>query len=88
MSGAKVRLVTNYFRLKQAPDWQLYQYHVAFSPEVESRGLRMRFVKDHREMLGPTRAFDGMVLFLAKRLPNDVSSSVCLRTPAPLCINL
>ena len=66
-------LYSNYFQLEAAPNWMLYQYHVSFSPEVENKKFRMFLVKQHREMLGETRAFDGMVLFLARRLPQDVS---------------
>jgi aubergine-like protein len=66
--GNPVQLVSNYFKLLSAPNWHLYQYHVDFSPQVDHKGLRMRLVKEHREMLGTTRAFDGMVLFLSRKL--------------------
>lgn len=33
----------------------------------------MMFVKDHREMLGPVRSFDGQILYLPKKLPDRVS---------------
>jgi len=63
--------MTNYFRLKAKPDWTLYQYHVSFSPEVDNKRMRIALVKQHNETLGMTQAFDGMVLFLVKRLTPD-----------------
>ena len=65
-------MVTNYFKLDMAPNYVLYQYHVDFAPDVTNKGMRCSMVKEHKELLGEQRAFDGMVLFLPKKLPNDV----------------
>ena len=66
-----IPMFTNYFRLNARPNWTLYQYHVDFSPEVDSKGMRLRMVKEHKEIIGETHAFDGMVLFLIKKLPQN-----------------
>lgn len=71
-SGKTITVQTNYFKLECAPDWHLYQYHVDFNPPVVSRKLRVGLLADHKDLLGTTRAFDGMVLFLPRRLQQDV----------------
>ena len=71
-SGAQIQVITNYFNLEQAPDWHLYQYHVDFNPAVESKRMRIALLCSHEEIIGRTKAFDGMVLFLPKKLPQQV----------------
>ena len=59
----------------------MYQYHVSFNPEVTSKSLRQGMLKEHKEMLGDTRVFDGMILFMPRRLPQDVSTAAaCVAT--------
>ena len=71
-SGTQLPLMSNYFRLESAPDWHLYQYHIDFNPPCDSKRLRIALLFNHEELLGKTRAFDGMVLFLPKKLPDQV----------------
>ncbi|KAL4223114.1 Piwi-like protein 1 [Mactra antiquata] len=70
-SGTPIPLMTNYFALEQAPDWHLYQYRVDFSPDVDSKKLRIALLYHHEELLGRTKAFDGMTLFLPRKLPPE-----------------
>ena len=42
------------------------------SPDVESKSMRYHMLNEHRAVIGKTRAFDGAVLFLPKRLDNNV----------------
>lgn len=70
-SGTPIPVISNYFTLESAPNWHLYQYHVDFSPEVDNRKMRAGMVKEHAELLGATRAFDGMQLFIAKKLEQE-----------------
>lgn len=67
-----IKLTTNHFRLTSRPQWALYQYHVAYSPEMEARRLRSALLFQHEETIGKTHAFDGSVLFLPKKLDNKV----------------
>ncbi|XP_035699349.1 piwi-like protein 1 [Branchiostoma floridae] len=67
-TGHPVPLVTNFFRVSSTPSWALYQYNVSFAPEIDYRGVRFSMVKEHIELIGETYAFDGMILFLPKRL--------------------
>ncbi|XP_072043848.1 piwi-like protein 1 [Amphiura filiformis] len=73
-SGTRVFLRTNTFRLKTKPDWHLYQYHVEFNPPCDSKRLRQFLVRSQSENhFGKALAFDGMVLFLVRRLPERVT---------------
>lgn len=71
-SGIPIQLCTNHVKLVARPQWVLYQYHVNYSPQMESRSLRSALLYQQEELIGKARAFDGTVLFLPKRL-NKVS---------------
>ncbi|KAM6246793.1 piwi-like protein 1 [Porphyrio hochstetteri] len=72
-SGTRIKLTANYFRLTSRPQWALYQYHVAYNPEMEARRLRSALLFQHEELIGKTHAFDGSVLFLPKKLGKKVT---------------
>ncbi|KAF7251130.1 Piwi-like protein 4 [Varanus komodoensis] len=76
-SGIPVKLITNLFSLGLPREWQLYQYRVTFTPELESRHLRVALLYGHAELLGTTKVFDGATLFLAKKLENRVTELSC-----------
>ncbi|GAB5577291.1 piwi-like protein 4 isoform X1 [Prionailurus iriomotensis] len=67
-SGVPVKLVTNLFNLDLPQDWQLYQYHVTYVPDLESRRLRIALLYNHRELSNKAKAFDGVILFLTQKL--------------------
>nr|UAT11568.1 Piwi-like RNA-mediated gene silencing 1 [Cynops orientalis] len=67
-SGTTIKLSTNHFRLTSRPQWVLYQYHIDYSPQMESRRLRSALLFQHEDLIGKVRAFDGTMLFLVKRL--------------------
>lgn len=71
--GEQIILKTNHFELQMAPDYMLYQYSVDFAPEIVNKRFRMALMRDHKELLGDCRAFDGMIMFLPKKLPNKVT---------------
>ncbi|XP_049634974.1 piwi-like protein 4 [Suncus etruscus] len=72
-SGLPVQLVANLFNLDLPQDWQLYQYHVMFHPDVESRRLRTALLCGHGELSGKAKAFDGATLFLLEALEEKVT---------------
>ncbi|KAK2155427.1 hypothetical protein NP493_2079g00007 [Ridgeia piscesae] len=72
-AGGSIGVLSNFFQLKQAPDFHMFQYHVDFSPDIENKNMRQRLVKEHRELLGKARAFDGMLLFMARKLEQPVT---------------
>lgn len=71
-SGQVVTLHTNYFRLLKKPTWQIYQYRVDFSPNIELQGLRKRLIYEQKPIFGGY-LFDGAMLFLTVKLPDDIT---------------
>lgn len=78
-SGTAMELVTNCFLLETRPNFMIYQYNVSFSPEVDSKKVKFGLVLSQEELLGRVRAFDGMVMFLPRRLPDPVTKIVVTR---------
>nr|AGA54121.1 piwi-like protein 4 [Rhinolophus ferrumequinum] len=72
-SGIPVKLVTNLFSLDLPQDWQLYQYHVTYTPNLESRRMRIALLYSHRELSNKAKAFDGVILFLSQKLKEKVT---------------
>ncbi|XP_076969347.1 piwi-like protein 4 isoform X2 [Tamandua tetradactyla] len=72
-SGIPVKLVTNLFNLDLPQDWQLYQYHVTFVPDLASRRLRITLLYSHSELSNKAKAFDGVMLFLSQKLEEKVT---------------
>nr|XP_055054548.1 piwi-like protein 2 [Misgurnus anguillicaudatus]XP_055054549.1 piwi-like protein 2 [Misgurnus anguillicaudatus]XP_055054550.1 piwi-like protein 2 [Misgurnus anguillicaudatus] len=50
----------------------VFQYHVTFTPNIESLSMRFGMMKDHRSTTGEVVAFDGSILYLPKRLDEVV----------------
>ncbi|XP_069852639.1 piwi-like protein 4 [Dipodomys merriami] len=72
-SGIPVNLVTNLFNLDIPRDWHLYQYHVTYNPDIESRRLRIALLYNHSELANKAKAFDGAILFLSQKLGKKVT---------------
>ena len=51
----------------------MWEHEVRFEPKVDSVDERHRLVRQHREVLGPTRTFDGICLYLPERLEQAVT---------------
>lgn len=75
-AGQPIALRSNFVILRNRPNCALYQYNVTYSPQVESRSLRAGLLNEHTTLIGNVRAFDGMILFLPHRLPDDVTEVV------------
>ncbi|XP_038044639.1 piwi-like protein 1 isoform X1 [Patiria miniata] len=71
--GKPVEVLTNCFRMKAADQWLLHQYSVDFSPVVDNPRARHALLRAHSEILGTPMAFDGMMLFLLRRLDEPVT---------------
>lgn len=67
--GKSVNLSANYIKIA-CKNEGVYQYHVSFSPEVDSKSMRYKMVYEHVDVTGKTRAFDGSILFLPIKLEN------------------
>ncbi|XP_069136145.1 piwi-like protein 1 [Argopecten irradians] len=72
-AGDPVPLTTNFFTFDCDDDWSLYQYHVDFNPMIDSRKMRIGLLFTHADLLGQTRIFDGMILILPHKLPQEVT---------------
>ncbi|XP_028415241.1 piwi-like protein 1 [Dendronephthya gigantea] len=79
-SGKPLQLVSNYFKLNSSNlDGMVYQYNVSYSPEVDNKKVRVAMINGQGELLGKPRAFDGMVLFMPRKLPETVTKVVTHR---------
>ncbi|XP_024131617.1 piwi-like protein 2 isoform X1 [Oryzias melastigma] len=58
----------------------VYQYHVTFTPNIESMGMRFGMMKDHRSTTGEVMAFDGSILYLPIKLGDVVNLKSVRRT--------
>ncbi|XP_060627079.2 piwi-like protein 4 [Anolis sagrei] len=77
-SGIPVKVVTNLFGLNMPREWQLYQYHVKFNPELESKRLKSALLYNHPDFKGKPMVFDGVsTLFLAHKQENQVTELSC-----------
>nr|XP_056714838.1 piwi-like protein 4 [Euleptes europaea] len=76
-SGIPIKIVTNLFGLWLPENWHLYQYHVEFSPELESRRLRLALLYSHAQFQLKAKVFDGATLFLMDKLENHVTELSC-----------
>nr|DBA23135.1 TPA: hypothetical protein GDO54_014081 [Pyxicephalus adspersus] len=74
-SGKAIQLFANHVKLTSRPQWVLYQYHIDYNPQMESRSLRSALLYQHINLIGNAHAFDGHMLFLPKKL-NKVSEVV------------
>lgn len=72
-------MFSNYIDMKIEPGKGLFQYEVKFSPDIDSTGLRRKLLNQHVDTLGRTRTFDGMILYLPKKLSQDVSLSSLIK---------
>ena len=68
-TGGKITLLTNHFKLKQRPNFGVYQYNVSYNPHQESKRVRVGLLRSQSELIGQVHAFDGMMLYLPIRLP-------------------
>ena len=74
----RISLSGNYIRINCANPG-VYQYHVDFRPMVDSKNIRFKLLNEHRDVIGNVKAFDGSILYLPIRLPNQVIISWCFQ---------
>ena len=67
--GAPIAMLTNYIRLDCQGNFGVYEYEVKFLQNVEAKNLRFRYLNQHKAVLGDTMSFDGVTLYLPKKLP-------------------
>ena len=50
----------------------MYQYHVDFDPEIQSKLLKQGLMKQHDALFKNSKAFDGYTLYSLTRLESEV----------------
>uniref|UniRef100_A0A3Q2VIP6 Piwi-like protein 2 n=1 Tax=Haplochromis burtoni TaxID=8153 RepID=A0A3Q2VIP6_HAPBU len=77
--GAPINIGSNHIQI-QCKNEAVYQYHVTFTPNVESVAMRFGMMKDHRSTTGEVVAFDGSILYLPVKLKDVVVLKSLRRT--------
>jgi len=72
-AGKECKLTANYVRLEVAGEKGMYEFEVRFEPLVDSRDERFKLLNQLREVLGPTKTFDGVCLYLPHELKEKVT---------------
>uniref|UniRef100_A0A0C9PZ99 PIWIL1_0 protein n=1 Tax=Fopius arisanus TaxID=64838 RepID=A0A0C9PZ99_9HYME len=78
-SGESVDIMANYLGLKIEPKKGIFRYETRFEPETDSPRLRNALLNQHLEFLGKCKTFDGILLYISNRLPDDVTTLQSLR---------
>jgi len=72
--GQQCRIVSNFFKVNKLPNnTGIFQYNVSFSPDIQSPKLKSALLYEMEDVMGKTRCFDGMTLFLPIRIKEDVT---------------
>lgn len=77
VTGRKITVQTNYFKIKKLPSWTIYQYRVDFEPDLDNTRLRRGLLSEHRDILGGY-IFDGTVLFCTTKFKENPNSPYVL----------
>ena len=49
--------------------------HTQCRPVIESKNMRFQLLNEHRPIIGNTRAFDGVILYLPKKITDTVGAA-------------
>lgn len=41
-------MIANYIKILTRPQWELFQYHILFTPDVENKRFRREMITQHR----------------------------------------
>ncbi|XP_061527024.1 piwi-like protein 2 [Phycodurus eques] len=77
--GTPITIGSNHIPI-QCKNKAVYQYHVTFTPNVESMSMRFAMMKDHRSTTGEVMAFDGSILYLPLQVKDEVVLKSLRRT--------
>ncbi|XP_043262895.1 piwi-like protein Ago3 [Colletes gigas] len=72
--GKPIQLSANYINLKLEHGKGLFNYEVKFNPDIDSRPLRSKLLNQQLEVVGRTKIFDGVTLYLPQRLKDDITT--------------
>ncbi|XP_007440785.1 piwi-like protein 2, partial [Python bivittatus] len=71
LKGISIPLALNLIQI-HCKNEAVYQYHVTFRPEVECKSMRFGMLKEHKSVTGDITAFDGSILYLPIKLPQNI----------------
>ncbi|XP_061673769.1 piwi-like protein 2 isoform X2 [Syngnathoides biaculeatus] len=77
--GTPITIGSNHIPI-QCKNKAIYQYHVTFTPNVESMSMRFAMMKDQCSTTGEVMAFDGSILYLPLQLKDEVVLKSLRRT--------
>ena len=66
--GTSVNMRSNFYQLKMAAAWSMYQYHVSFEPEEDRTMVKRILFRDVAKSMHLGYMFDGTQLYTAKLL--------------------
>ncbi|CAF1161007.1 unnamed protein product [Adineta ricciae] len=61
-SGDPINIIANYIKVLTKPEWELFQYHIEFTPDIENRRFRREIISQHRTLFKDV-AFDGTTIY-------------------------
>lgn len=72
-SGQRLPLEVNYVYIQASQGKGIYEYHVSFRPQVDSKNMKFKLMNDQkvRDVIGMVKTFDGAKLYLPLRLDNS-----------------
>ncbi|XP_012275649.1 piwi-like protein Ago3 [Orussus abietinus] len=70
-SGTRVPMSANYINIAIDPEKGIFMYEVQYNPDIDSRPLRIKLLNQHMVALGGVKTFDGAMLYLPIKLPQE-----------------
>ncbi|XGW10333.1 hypothetical protein V3C99_012093 [Haemonchus contortus] len=76
-SGRPTQLVANFVTIEQCPELVVWQYHVDFKPDIDSKNFRHAILKQKsiQDEIGNAFIFDGMILYIVSSINYEGSYS-------------
>lgn len=74
--GMPITACTNAIPIHCNPEAGVFEYEVRFNPPVDSPKFRSRYLMQHKELIGNAKTFDGVMLYLPFKLPDEVTNLV------------
>ncbi|CAF1184445.1 unnamed protein product [Adineta steineri] len=74
-AGDPINIIANYIKILTKPQWELFQYHIEFIPDIENKRFRREIISQHRTIFKDV-AFDGTTIYTFDDL-GDLQEIVC-----------
>lgn len=70
-SGRRFNVKSNYFAINSKIKWEVYHYHVAFTPEIENAAFKNALLAKERPRLGSFLYDRGSSIFTVRQLESE-----------------